>query len=105
MHTSKNQEFASLQEYSNPYIAQKRAREYLGPGTVLKRSTRKNKKYMVLNPYTNEFVHFGQIPYEDYTKHRDKNRQRLYLLRTAKRARIENSKYTANNLARNILWL
>ena len=29
-------------------------------------SSRKNKKYMILNPNTNKFVHFGAMGYMDY---------------------------------------
>jgi len=60
-----------LRLYSNPEVVKEKARKYrLNP---VYESTRRNKKYMV---YSNDgkWVHFGQIPFEDYTKHHDKTR-------------------------------
>ena len=42
-------------------------------------STRKNKKYMVYNG--KNYSHFGDIRYEDYTKHKDVARRSRYLHR------------------------
>ena len=36
-------------------------------------STRKNKKYMILND-NNKYIHFGDSRYQDFTKHQDLNR-------------------------------
>ena len=36
-------------------------------------STRKNKKYMIMNDDHN-YIHFGDLRYEDYTKHQDLKR-------------------------------
>ena len=50
-------------------------------------------------------VHFGQMGYEDYTKHNNKTRRKNYLRRTANmRGNWKKDKYSANNLARNLLW-
>ncbi len=46
-------------------------------------STRKNKKYMILND-DNNYIHFGDSRYEDYTKHQDKERLKNYLSRATK---------------------
>ena len=46
-------------------------------------STRKNKKYMILND-NNKYVHFGDSRYEDFTKHQDLNRLKNYLSRATK---------------------
>ena len=36
-------------------------------------STRKYKKYMILND-DDKYIQFGDLRYEDYTKHQDANR-------------------------------
>ena len=94
-----------LDEYTNPKIAKKNAVKYLGKNVVLKPSTKKDKKFMVLNPVTNKFIHFGQLGFEDFTKHQDLKRQKSYLNRTGNmRGDWKDDKYSANNLAREILW-
>lgn len=94
-----------LYQYSNPEIAQKRAFKYLGKDAILYKSFKKNKKYMIYNPNKNHFIHFGQIPYEDYTKHQNTERRRRYLKRTENmRGDWINDPYSPNNLSRNILW-
>jgi hypothetical protein len=63
------------------------------------------KKYKIYDPKNEKWVNFGQIGYEDYTKHKDKKRRKSYLARTAKmRGDWKRNKYSANNLSRNILW-
>lgn len=67
-------------------------------------STRKDKKYMIQDP-NNKWVHFGQMGYEDYTKHRDDNRRMNYLNRASKiKGRWKTNKYSPNNLAIHLLW-
>lgn len=92
-------------EYSNPIDAQKKAFKYLGENGNIYRSVKKDKKYVIYNPIKDEWVNFGQMGYQDLTKHRDKDKMRRY------RARAENMKgewrddpYSANNLSINILW-
>jgi hypothetical protein len=46
-------------------------------------STRKNKKYMILND-DNKYIHFGDKRYEDFTKHNDLERRKRYLDRATK---------------------
>lgn len=88
----------------NKYVLQN-AREYLGGNVDIQSSTRKYKKFMVFNPDTNRYIHFGDNRYKDYTQHRDKNRQRLYLARATKiRGNWKSNKYSPNNLSINILW-
>jgi hypothetical protein len=94
-----------IASYSNAEIAKKNAVKYLGKSVVLKPSTKKDKKFMVLNPVTNKFIHFGQLGFEDFTKHQDLKRQKSYLNRTGNmRGDWKADKYSANNLAREILW-
>jgi hypothetical protein len=95
-----------IYKYSNPIQAQKRAYQYLGKkhGKIY-RSTRKEKKYMVKVPKTDRWIHFGQMGYEDYTKHKDKTRRRNYLTRSSgMRGNWKNNKFSANNLAMHVLW-
>lgn len=46
----------------------------------LRRSTRTDKKWMVLTP-SGKTVHFGAKGYEDYTMHKDEGRMRNYVSR------------------------
>ena len=65
----------NINKYSNPSIVMKKAKElHLNP---IQLSSRKDKKYMVLDPNTNKMIHFGQMGYEDYTKHHDEKRRKL----------------------------
>jgi len=78
---------------------------YLGKDVVIKPSTRESKKFMVLNPNTGKYIHFGEKNASDFTIHRDKERQRLYLARaTAIKGNWKSNKYSPNNLSINILW-
>ncbi len=94
-----------LRTKSDFKTAQQRAEEYLGKDTLLKVSHAKNKKYGVLNPSTSKIVDFGDIRYEDYTKHKDPVRRQSYLKRALKiKGDWKIDKYSPNNLAINILW-
>ncbi len=94
-----------LRRFSNPEQAQKRAYTYLGKTARLFPSTNSNKKYDIYDKKNNRWVHFGQIGYEDYTKHKDKTRRKNYLNRSAKiRGDWKQNPYSANNLSRKILW-
>jgi hypothetical protein len=77
---------------------------FLGNDVTILPSTRKNKKFMVLNP-ENKYVHFGDNRYEDFTQHKDKDRQQKYLNRSSKiKGNWKDNKYSPNNLSINILW-
>lgn len=94
-----------LSDYSNIQEAQRKAYNYLGKNGVIYPSTHKDKKYMVYNPDTGKYVHFGQYGYEDHTKHRDEKRRGAYLARATKiRGNWANDKYSPNNLSIHILW-
>ena len=100
----KNDLVGHIFSYSNPYISQVKAYKYLGKNAVLYPSSAKDKKYMIQRP-DGKMVHFGQLGYEDFTKHGDLVRRQKYLTRTAKmRGDWKNDPYSANNLSRNILW-
>jgi hypothetical protein len=67
-------------------------------------STRKNKKYMIMND-NNTFVHFGQLPYTDFTKHLDEQRRELYLKRASKiKGEWKTNIYSPNMLSIVLLW-
>jgi hypothetical protein len=90
-------------KYSNPKTSQRRAFHFFGKNAVIYKSTKKNKKYMIQKDGT--FIHFGQIPYEDFTKHKNTKRRKNYLNRSSKiRGDWRKHKYSPNNLARKILW-
>lgn len=91
-------------KYSNPLIVLKKAKKYLGNDVNIYLSSRKDKKYMVLNP-DNKWIHFGQMNFEDFTFHKNKERRKLYLLRSSKiKGNWKDNKYSPNNLSINILW-
>jgi hypothetical protein len=91
-------------KYSDPKKAIKNAIQYLKNNIVFSLSTKKTKKYMVQRP-DGKWIHFGEMGYEDFTKHQDEKRRDNYLKRTANmKGNWKDDKYSANNLARNILW-
>jgi len=94
-----------LAKYSNFDKAQDNAFNYLGDDAVLFYSPKPDKKYRIYDPLQNKWVDFGQMGYEDYTKHLDEERRNSYLRRTANmKGDWKTNKYSANNLSRNILW-
>ena len=94
-----------LRKYSNPTQAQKMAYKYLGKTAKLYPANNPNKKYKIYDPKHNKWVNFGQIGYEDFTKHKDTTRRKNYLTRTkGMRGDWKRNPYSANNLSRNILW-
>lgn len=64
-----------IENFSNPKIVQEKARQH---GLDVVYSPRKNKKYRIVNPLTNEYVDFGQMGYEDFTLHQDEERRRRF---------------------------
>jgi len=102
----------NLTDYSDPEIVLYRAKFYFGEDVKLLQSTRKTKKYMIYNPITNKFVHFGAMGYLDYTKY-----VQLYNLETANKHRTKylkralkikgnwiNNQYSPNYLSMLLLW-
>ena len=73
------------------------------PAPSLYVSTRKNKKYALFNGC--KTTHFGQLPYEDYTKHKNKTRRKNYLTRSQNiKGDWRRDSYSPNNLAIHLLW-
>jgi hypothetical protein len=93
-----------LSDDSNPKEAQRKAYRYLGKTAKLY-PAKPPKKYKIFDPVHNKWVRFGQLGYQDFTKHRDKQRRSNYLTRTASmRGNWKSNPYSANNLSRHILW-
>lgn len=91
-----------LLKVSDPDEVNKRAMNIYGKNVFL--STRKNKKYMILDD-NNKWQHFGDIRYSDFTSHRNVGRAMRY------RKRMENIKgdwrdneYSPNILSLRLLW-
>ena len=94
-----------LLKYSNPKQAQRMAYKYLGKTAKLYPANNPQKKYKIYDPKNEKWVNFGQIGYEDFTKHKDKTRRKNYLTRTKfMRGDWKSNPYSANNLSREILW-
>jgi len=94
-----------LRRFSNPERAQKMAYRYLGKTAKLYPARNPQKKYSIYDPKNDKWMNFGQIGYEDYTKHKDKNRRKNYLTRTrSMRGDWKRNPYSANNLSREVLW-
>lgn len=72
-------------KYSNPNIVFEKADRLFGNMDMdyeLQLSTRKDKKYMIRGDFTNnQWVHFGQMGYDDFTKHNDYIRRNKFLKR------------------------
>ena len=95
----------SIYDYSNPKVVYENARHYLGNDVIIKLSNKPLKKYMIFNPNTNKWVHFGQLGYQDFTKHNDPKRRENYMRRTANiRGNWKDNPYSSNMLSRKILW-
>ncbi len=93
-----------ISQYSNQTEVYRRAKKYLGKTAKIGLSTKKEKKYMVKTP-DGKIVHFGQMGYEDFTKHKNKTRRKNYLTRSSRiRGDWKENKYSANNLAIRLLW-
>ena len=94
-----------LLKYSNPKQAQRMAYKYLGKTAKLYPANNPQKKYKIYDPKNEKWVNFGQIGYEDFTKHKDKTRRKNYLTRTKfMKGNWKSNPYSANNLSREILW-
>jgi len=95
----------SLRKYSDPTVAQKRAYRYLGRTARLYPASNKTKKYRICDRKSHHWVNFGQMGYEDFTKHKDRGRRQNYLTRSGKiRGNWRRNPYSPNNLSRHILW-
>ena len=91
-------------DYSNPLKAQQQAFKIYGKNAILYRSQKKDKKYSIITP-DGKVVSFGQMGYEDFTKHNDPVRRMKFLNRTSNyRGNWKENPYSPNNLSRRIIW-
>ena len=95
-----------VSKVSDPEIVIMKARQYFkNPDIQLYLSPEKNKKYSVFDPINKKLVHFGDIRYEDFTKHKDDIRRESYLKRANNiKGDWKNNIYSPNNLSINLLW-
>jgi hypothetical protein len=91
-------------KYSSPTVVKRKAKAYLGSKIPVLLSSRSDKKYMIYTP-DGKKVHFGAMGYEDYTKHKDKERRKNYLNRSTNiKGAWKKDKYSPNNLSIHLLW-
>jgi len=69
---------------SNPPKVFQNARKTYGNNVKIDVSDRKNKKYMIFNPYKKKWFHFGDNRYSDFTKTQDDEKRRLFRERNHK---------------------
>ena len=95
----------ALYAFSSPRQAQKMAYKYLGKTAKLYPANKPLKKYRICDPKLGQWINFGQMGYQDFTRHKNKIRRHNYLTRTAGMlGNWKRNKYSANNLSREILW-
>jgi hypothetical protein len=96
-----------LYKYSNPISAQRAAYQYLGKNAIIYKSINPKKKYMIFDPHNEKWIYFGTMDpaMEDFTKHKDPERRRRYLLRAGNmNGNWRSNPYSANNLSIHVLW-
>jgi hypothetical protein len=100
-----NDKYNQLLHVSNPETVYNNLQKYFGRPTELYISNRKNSKYMIIHPITNKKINWGNLNYQDYTRHLDPIRRESYLRRATNiRGKWSDDKYSANNLAIWTLW-
>ena len=101
-----------LTDVSNPEMVYKRAIKLYGDNTIIKESTRKDKKYIILDN-TKKYVHFGSLNHLDYTKYLElygldvaNNHKQRYLKRALNiKGNWKNNIYSPNNLSIYLIWM
>jgi hypothetical protein len=105
MAEQKYTKFDELKKYSDFDVVQQKAEEYLGNDTVVFTSPRAAKKYRIYDPNRGVWVDFGDLNYEDFTKHKDEDRRRRYLARATRiHGNWRDNPYSKNNLSLYLLW-
>lgn len=88
-----------LLQFSNPAVVIAKGKK-LGLEVMI--SKRKDKKYAVRHPTTHKLINFGQMNYEDFTKHKDEKRRQNFLSRNSKWAKAK--PFTPAFLSYYLLW-
>ena len=88
-------------EVSNPELVLKQLKKYYGDEVDLYLSSSNNKKYMVFDEEGKK-VHFGDLRYFDYTKHKDKKTRESFRIRNKRWKDAD--KYAPSNLSCYLLW-
>ena len=74
----------------------------------IRRSTRAEKKYMVMIPFRGDapprIIHFGGKGYDDFTTHQDPSRKAKYVARHTNEDWTEKGIFTAGFWAKHLLW-
>jgi hypothetical protein len=105
MAEEKHTKLDDLKLYSDFNKAQEQAEKFLGEDAILFASPKIDKKYRIYNPNNGKWVDFGQMGYEDFTKHKDPIRRERYLQRATKmKGNWAENAYSPNNLSIHILW-
>lgn len=89
-------------KYSNPRIVFDKAVYIFGSDVDIRISNRKNKKYMLLDPTKNIYIHFGQMGYSDYTYTKDEYKRMKFRSRNKRWA--DQDVFTAGFLSYYLLW-
>jgi hypothetical protein len=99
------EKYNELLKVSNPNKVDEKLKQQYGDDKILYISEKKYKKYKVLNPNTDKYVHFGDIRYFDYTRHKDDIRRARYLKRATNiKGDWKLDKFSPNSLSINLLW-
>jgi hypothetical protein len=101
----KDSKYKELIKYSNPKTVLKKAKSIYGDDVDLSISPRKDKKYRIYDFINNKYIDFGQMGYEDFTKHKDDERRYNYLQRSLNiKGNWKKNPFSANNLSIFLLW-
>lgn len=92
---------AQLLRYSDPCEVVRRAKLLGYDSSAIQESRTKTRKYAIITP-DGKRVNFGMMGYQDYTKHRDKERRALFRKRNAKWASMP--PYSPATLSYYLLW-
>jgi hypothetical protein len=96
-----------LLKVSTPKTVVENAIKYFNnPDIKVYLSPHKNKKYSIYNPNTKKLTSFGDIRYEDFTYHKNLDRQKSYLNRAMRiKGNWKDDPYSANSLSIHLLWM
>ena len=90
-----------INKVSNPDKVKVNLEKYYGKDVEIYLSTRKGKKYMIVNKEGKK-VHFGDINFADFSKHLDEKRRQSFRNRNKKWK--DAKPYTPAHLSYYLLW-